>query len=529
MAHLPKASSAPSSRHVDQIILVSGVILLIVVLNDIWQTTLPTLQDYPNHLARAFIRENYEHVPFAEIFAVSWPLIPNLGFDVWMAFALQFTEVSSAGKIFLSLIVATTISGVYALNYAIFGRLSPACLLVGVLIWNRAFWFGFLGFSLGTGLVLLFLAGWVFVCRHAALPKLALGIALSAVLFLTHLYALALFLFFAFALDAAAPLMGLVRGWRDGWGVWRSSIVQIVGKALIYGGIALPSIIVLAFVSPTAGEGGLYDLASQIKATLLDPPFAVKFDQLFWSIGETSRVLAWMTFWVTVAVLAVQFFRPAAHSAIDGGIDRAIVLLAFAFIAFVGYFTLPLVMLGSANADWRLLPPLLLVVAAVLPPSRQPSAAVIASAAIATAAMFSLSSNRALLEEGDRDFAAMNEVAEDLAPGSRVLGALPCQDYATLEWAPYRHHLPTMLVVSHFALYPHLFARERHQPLAYREPDMDLGPKALDAKRLAVAPASFDYLISMDAVLAEDPTCAALAGWQRLRQSGNFTLYARER
>lgn len=135
------------------------IILILVVLTmfactPIFLTPHIPLADYPNHLARVQVWNEYLHgfeVPHLEPVLA---LQPNMAFDLVVLGLTQITDIETAGKIFILLTITSIIWGPAILSRKLNSDLSVLNFLPFLLVYNRLFFWGFLGylFSLGVAI-----------------------------------------------------------------------------------------------------------------------------------------------------------------------------------------------------------------------------------------------------------------------------------------------------------------------------------------------------------------------------------------
>lgn len=130
-----------------------GLLTVVACLPVILTPHIP-LADYPNHLARVQIWDNYLQgvkTPYLEpVFALQ----PNMALDLIVLSLTQFMNIKTAGKIFIILTIISTIWGPIILSKRINSKLSALNALPIFFVYNRLFFWGFLGylFSLGTAI-----------------------------------------------------------------------------------------------------------------------------------------------------------------------------------------------------------------------------------------------------------------------------------------------------------------------------------------------------------------------------------------
>lgn len=381
----------------------------------------PPLLDYPNHLARLYILTHPDDPYLSQYYQIDWSLLPNLGFDL-IGYALaSLMPVDLAGRVFIGIANAVMLSAPMALHRALYGRLSPLPLFAGAIVFNRILQEGFLGYYLGAGLAVwafalhLLLRGQRPVVRYAFLQAAAL------VLYLVHLYAVAVLAVLVLSHAAA-------EGWRAGVNGGLTFRMRAALRATVPVGLpfVLPFLLLLA--SRTAGSAGVTEYW----------PYWRKFAQIPWSLTATDTAES--------LGLAAMALLPPLIARLAGGrmLHLGIIWPAAGLLAL--YFVLPNLLLSSANADWRVIIPLALVLAggAEDPFRKHWVTAIFALVALAINAE-TARHVVALWRDGDRLAAEIDLALAKVPPGSMLLPYMPGQQYVLayldpplLHWPPVR-------------------------------------------------------------------------------------------
>lgn len=191
------------------------VLMLLVASIPVLTNPVPPLSDYVNHLARMQVIAKIGHDPnLARFYEIDWQAIPNLMMDLIVPVFARFVTVYHAGQIFLIAMFALIMSGMLALNRALFGRWSAFPLAAFPLLYNHVFLVGLTNYIFGIGLALWALAIWVSLReRHWAL-RLSVSALFGLLLFFCHLSALGVYGVGLLAVEClrlwtrrAAPLM----------------------------------------------------------------------------------------------------------------------------------------------------------------------------------------------------------------------------------------------------------------------------------------------------------------------------------
>ena len=217
------------------------VLLLALVCYPVLATQYLPLADYPNHLARIYVLAEGRGSEFLRLYYT--PMIqaqPNLAMDLFVLAVHPPLSIEAAGKaciVFAFLLIA---SGAHVLHRVVAGRWSPWPSVVLLFLYNRLFYWGFIGFIVGLGTLLYGVALWI-ALRERPWQRLAASCVFAVILYIVHLFA-----FCAYAVAIGGyELYGLIAA-RAGWPQWR--------RALALGGaqFIVPAILFIG-VSPTAG------------------------------------------------------------------------------------------------------------------------------------------------------------------------------------------------------------------------------------------------------------------------------------
>jgi len=405
--------------------------------------TYPPIFDYPNHLARAHIIATLDSSAiFQAHFQHSSFLIPNVLADLVVLALMPVMGVMAAGKALLLLSFALTLSGAYALNRVLTGRFSPWPLMIGAVLYNEGFFWGFLNYNLGLGLMLWGLAAWVALERRPAATRLACGTAFAFVIFLAHLVAFGLY-------AVAVAVMELRWLWVDRPD-WRAALVRLgVGAGQFVAPLA-----VFVFLSPS---GNL--------------PFFALFDFSVWGkIMPFARVLSSGNPILDFATLAA--IGAAILVALLGGlavVHPAMALVAASFLALV--LTLPFSMMGSYFLDSRIIVAVAMAFLTGLAPRRGLPTAWVAVVVLAIIG----GRTQGLLDDWrlqDMDYQDVVRTLDQVPEGSVIVTAVghPFElgDWvATRRIKPSHEHTTLYATIRRSVLVPNIFARPGQNPLAF--------------------------------------------------------------
>jgi len=91
---------------------------------------------------------------FPNIGEIDWRLVPNLAIDAIVPLLARLIGIYAAGKVFVLLIAAMTVSGTFALYRAIWGRYGAWPLTSFRFLYNQIFLYGFLNYLFAAALAL---------------------------------------------------------------------------------------------------------------------------------------------------------------------------------------------------------------------------------------------------------------------------------------------------------------------------------------------------------------------------------------
>lgn len=172
----------------------------------VWLVEYPPLVDYPNHLARNYIRQAGGDIAlFAERYTFDHTPVPALGMDAVMAALQTVLDVYSAGKVFVTITLLAYLLGGHLLGWAIHGRPTWLALATALFAYHSMFFYGYTNYSLSLGMFLVALAGWLTWSRRPTAATLLLFQLLVLVCYFTHLAGFLL-------LGGAVGVIGVWRG-----------------------------------------------------------------------------------------------------------------------------------------------------------------------------------------------------------------------------------------------------------------------------------------------------------------------------
>lgn len=326
-------------------ILVGYTVILAAFVLLIFQSNVPPIADYPNHLARAFIQSHAGLDPvLARFYEPFWHFQPNLAFDAAMWLMAPFVDVYGGGRLFLLLLALATLGGLAALHFAVHRRVSVFPMLGALLVVNRFLRWGSVSYLFTLGVALLALACWIMLRRRRGLQLLA-GTAFSVAIYLGHLY--------AFGVYAVCIL-----GWElfDRW-PRRGDLLRELIALCISGLQFVPAAVLFLLVSPAAEAGGIvsWNFVDKLKAPIvLLPGYNLALElALLGVVGAivafgfaTRRIRLRPDLALCFAGLVLLFFLMPSTLLTGYGVDRRIVVpIAFIAVASLDW--------GEAKPAWK--------------------------------------------------------------------------------------------------------------------------------------------------------------------------------
>ncbi|HKX09338.1 MAG TPA: hypothetical protein VJN67_14155 [Stellaceae bacterium] len=186
--------------------------LMIGLLVPLGVTPIVPSNDLFFHTARMFVLQHPD-TPYARNwYQADWAVMPNLAIDIIVPPLASLVGTLPAVNAFVGLTLFLTFSGVLALHYALYGRLSWLPLGACLFIYNQVLFFGFLNYLFGIGLALWALAAW-FYFEDRSSAQILTGVVLAVLLYLSHLFAVVLY--------------GLVIGTAELPALWRARSVRL--------------------------------------------------------------------------------------------------------------------------------------------------------------------------------------------------------------------------------------------------------------------------------------------------------------
>ncbi|MGD9774879.1 hypothetical protein [Diaphorobacter sp.] len=170
------------------------MVLIVLAFVPVLSVDQPFLADYPNHLARVHVwLSHISNDPVPNVEPV-WALQPNMAFELVTGFLTLFMPLKHAGHGFILLTIVSLAVGPAILGRALWKTFSFWSLLPFLFIYNRLFFWGFLGYLFSLGVAFALSSLWVASARAERKALWFVIATLSALLVLgLHLYAFAIF------------------------------------------------------------------------------------------------------------------------------------------------------------------------------------------------------------------------------------------------------------------------------------------------------------------------------------------------
>ena len=421
--------------------------LILISLVPFFVVDVPAVSDYPNHLARIFILAHPNDAILSTFYAPHWNVLPNLGLDILGVGLLKILPVHVGGRILLAMSLLAPLLGVFVYARAAFEKWTPWPLASVLTAFNGIFFLGFMNFLLSVGLAFAAAGAWLSLRRGGRDGLcLAVGGLSSALLFLCHIFGLALFALLILCQE-------LARGREPSLGTAEARAPSI---ALIAG--AMVPAVLLYLLSPLSGhDSGIGGWDGKHKLWGLFIPFMT-----------TSKTLTLVTAFAVFSLVILRW-RQAIFAP---GTKLALIILALIYLA------APVTFKGGTLIDIRLsLMMGLLLFAGV---DLQLTAPWKNWGMVTVAFLVGLRSLTTGLAWYDHrhDLADLRATLAQIPAGALVLSAHSANAQSDPA-APARNlpdverldsHLAALMIIERKAFWPHLFADPSQQPLALRPP-----------------------------------------------------------
>ena len=464
----------------------------------------PPLEDYPNHLARAYVLVFGAQDPFlSRMYEPSWHVVPNLGMDLIVPPFLRVLPLHVVGRAFLGLVLLLQFVATLALHRAIHRRRSWWPLASCLILYNGLFLRGYLNFLLGTGAALLVAAWWTQLWQRRpgyATAILTLG---AMATFFAHLLSFAFLELFVSCTVAEDFIRLRQQNKPRGLQVAR-------GAAMVAASSAIPSL--LYFMSRLADATGEVSYAS-LAGKLLRLNVAVLNYHRPLDVATSGVILS-----MTGLCLLYGLHRRTAEARPRTQVLPARILLAISILLLL-WSVLPSHMKNLAWVDTRF--PFLatiLLFAGLNPPELPRRLTLVATALVAGLFLVRTGVLAKIWFEHRQLLVELRQTIAPVIPGSRVLVARvdPQSDPDWWHSLPANHrtegmgsaddYISALLIPERSAFWPLLFTDPAQQPLRVLPEYGSLSASLRD-------PADYRLLLQPNKEL--DGEFAYLKDWQR--------------
>ncbi|SFH93129.1 hypothetical protein SAMN04515618_1067 [Collimonas sp. OK307] len=414
----------------------------------IFNSSLPMLSDYPNHLARMHILLNAGRLAdLNNFYEIHWAAIPNLAMDAVVPGLASIVGLELAGKLFLGLLLLLISSGTIALHYVLHRRFSPWPFMVFLFLYNQIFLFGVVNFLFGIGVALWAITAWILVSSAPRWWHMFAFSLIAILLLLCHLSAFAFFALVVAAYECRHVGLG-----KEGARRWRA--LGILAVTLI-----VPIVFFLMF-SPT-GELQKIDLHGLtlpqfIMGTLLAKPFYLV--SVFFMNYE--KLLDGFTLIVVSTILIRGHFSGWLV------VHRSMVLpLSFVGIA---YLLVPHEFYGSWMADSRLLTALAFIFlgSTDFKSNMTPSLRILLASFLVCLLFVRTIVIVDYWKQADTLTASATKALDKLPTGTRVFVAFSKEKSNDTFVDMFGIFLPCLAIISRSAFVPSLYSQPGAQPVS---------------------------------------------------------------
>ena len=464
--------------------------------------------DYMNHLARTYIQGHLASEPaLQEFYAVSYGFIPDLTMDMIVPWLSQLIGIYAAGGVTVWLALALPPLAGLVLARSLHGRVTWLSLLGFLTVFNANMIWGFVNYTVSSGLAILAFALWV---RMA--PNLRRTLVFAPIgLFLVANHALA-FLLFGFLVFSWEIICFAKQERGTIWG-FAKQCISLDLLAMLPGLLFL----VLSVLSAT-------DLPQNV-ADLYD--FSKKFDFIFAATDFNNRQLSWLI----VPILFILFVFALYKNWITFAPKTMWLCAALASLVIL----IPTAIFGIWGLHLRFTAPLFILLAASIAPTGGAPARLqpaLSGAALAGIALLFTNAGTQM-QNVDHQSQALRQQLVDLPIGSKIMAVYADEQSGNA----FTVHAVSLAVIDRAAFVPNLFTNtsfvdvtpgvvDLHMPQAWPIGAADL---AMLADRPAVAsengywskdfandwPRRWDYLLMFKTAeqdaLSDLPVCAVSA------------------
>ena len=207
-----------------------------------------------------------------------------------MLFLVKIFPIDVAGRVFIVIVFAITLSGTAFLYRVVNGRITVWPLLASLFLFNWIFLFGFLNYLLGIGLLLWAIGIWVYLKDSNPWLRLLVGTILTSCLYFAHIAALGIYAITIAGYELQRSCRTLHKK------EWLADRDLFVGVAIFF----VP--LLLFITSSSSGH-------TVGKIIYAQPWFKEKFVFFYLSLMSGNRILdAAMIFLLVLSVISFRFF-----------------------------------------------------------------------------------------------------------------------------------------------------------------------------------------------------------------------------
>ena len=497
-AGTPAAPRSPGSSV--RIVLVAAVLAALTITAPFLLTQTPALIDYPNHLARVFILNNWHEDPSLQAYyQLAWGVLPNLGFDLAGSALAHVVSIFPTGQIILIAAIVMMLSGVLAVSAALHGGTPRLFSVFGSLfVTSQPFMFGFINLMLGFGLALWGIASWLRL-RARPLPLvLVCFVPFALLLFFVHLFAFA-----AYGVVLAGIEITVLARAR-----WTTAALKRV-TVLAASQLAIPACLLL-FASPTpVSSSAMGDQIARLRTIVMAP------------FRNESDVLDVAAFLAVVTLIVVGFL--ARRLLVAREMRLPLIMLA------VLCLLMPNTLATSSNGAMRL-PVFFCLLLAASGSWRTTSRPLVAVGAAAFAVLLAARAGvvAASFVQGAGFVAEVRQALVQVPRGARIAAMTvtsPEAHRTRAEWL----HVICYAVIDRSAFVPSLFAFAEQQPVNFTPRMRGLAYPPEQFVSRPGQPLQSDVFANLDYLMLINPTAlrTALPDDLTLMASGReFNLYA---
>jgi hypothetical protein len=432
-------------------LVISGFVLLFVAAAfPLFLVKIPALGDYLTHLAGARAIASISTDPLiAKFYAVRWDIVPNLAMDILVPFLAKYMDIYLAGKVFVFLTMGLILTGVFAVDHAIYGRFSPAPLVVFLFIYNFVFLLGLLNYLFGLGVGLWGVAMWIRLRGRSPLLRAGVSLGFVLVLFVCHLYAVGLY--------------GLTLLCFEAWMLSQRGIQEtrrVVVDAAAFGAPFLVALILL-MASPTSEWAADNAWNWHLRKLWLGIAWMVElyYPPLDWIIGIGVVGAALWALWRGILKI-----HPVGWIVLFAGV--------------VVYFSMPAVLFGGWGAQYRLpIAILFIMIGFTRWQFSSPAARLTFVVVVTGLSLLRFAVVGATWIAIDQEYAELRHSFEQIRPGSTAMASRARDPSFPFNRAWPLNYAECLALIDRSAFVPNVFTHRGRQALmtrsAYQHIDSD--------------------------------------------------------